>query len=141
MSAPNKKRTFLDTCVLINAFCGTEEISQKAMVIIDDPDREFIASDFLSLELLPKPTFNKKEDAVAFYTEYLLAVSDLVKITPEVTSEALTLACNFGLGPIDALHFQAAINADVSEFFTSEKRSRAFFNINNLSITVTSLTN
>lgn len=134
-----KKRTFLDTGVLITAFCGEKELAKLAFAVIDDPDREFIASDFLMLELLPKPTFNKKADAVAFYNAYLSGVSEMMKTTPDMTDNALKLACQHGLTAIDAIHFQTAIEADVSEFVTTEKTSKPFFQINVPSLKVISL--
>lgn len=143
MSGPDaytpKTRTFLDTGVLIKAFCGEEKLALEAFAVIDDPDREFVASDFIKLELLPKPTFNNKKEALDFYNEYLSAVSELLEITPEITTEALTLACNHGLGAIDAIHFQTAITMNVSEFVTTEKPSKAFFKINNPLIKVISI--
>jgi len=47
-------RTFVDADVLITAFRGTGQVLTRAQNIIDDPDREFVASDILRLELLPK---------------------------------------------------------------------------------------
>lgn len=135
----SKKRTFLDTNVLISAFCGEHELAARCFDVIGDPDREFIASDFLKLELLPKPAFNKQEEALAFYNSYLSGVSEMLLTTPEMTASASNLACQYGLGPIDAIHYQTAIEANASEFITIEKPTKAFFQINNPSIKVISL--
>jgi hypothetical protein len=43
-----------------------ESIARKVIALIDDPNREFIPSIFLRLELLPKAIFNRQEDAVKF---------------------------------------------------------------------------
>ena len=45
-------RMFLDASVLIAAARGTDEESQKAMLVLDDPDRVFVASEFLKLEAI-----------------------------------------------------------------------------------------
>jgi predicted nucleic acid-binding protein len=49
-------RTFLDASVLIAAARGNDELGTRAMAILDDGDREFVASPFLKLEVLPQPT-------------------------------------------------------------------------------------
>ena len=54
-----KTKTFVDANVLIAAWRGNAELLQKSMEILDDPDREFIVSDYLKLEVIPKPTFSK----------------------------------------------------------------------------------
>jgi hypothetical protein len=45
-------RTFLDAGVLITAFQGRSEHALKALDLVNDPDREFIISPYLKLELL-----------------------------------------------------------------------------------------
>jgi predicted nucleic acid-binding protein len=52
--------TFVDAGVLIAAARGGSEQAARAMEILDDPDREFAASPFLRLEVLPQATFNKR---------------------------------------------------------------------------------
>jgi integrase len=49
-----KTRTFVDADVLINAFRGIGPTASAAQAVVDDPDREFVVSDILRLELLPK---------------------------------------------------------------------------------------
>jgi hypothetical protein len=58
--------TYLDSNVLIAAFLGEPELSQKAMEVIDDPERVLASSEFVRLELLPKPIFYQKRDSVEF---------------------------------------------------------------------------
>ena len=47
-----KTRTFVDADVLINAIGGIGTVAVAAQAIMDDPDREFVSSDILRLELL-----------------------------------------------------------------------------------------
>jgi hypothetical protein len=44
-------RTFIDSGVLIAATRGTGGIAQTALTIIADPNREFVSSIFLKLEV------------------------------------------------------------------------------------------
>jgi predicted nucleic acid-binding protein len=47
--------TFIDSGVLIAAFRGRDELSERAMAVLDDPDRSFASSEFVRLEVLPRP--------------------------------------------------------------------------------------
>jgi hypothetical protein len=47
-------RTYLDAGVLIAAARSATRLSESALVILDDTGREFVASDYLKLEILPK---------------------------------------------------------------------------------------
>jgi hypothetical protein len=49
------KRTFLDSGVLISAARGTDNTALKALQILDDSDRAFVSSIFLSLRFFRKP--------------------------------------------------------------------------------------
>jgi hypothetical protein len=40
-------RTFLDAGVLIAAIRGTPEIADRAMALLNDPERLFVSSDFI----------------------------------------------------------------------------------------------
>ena len=48
------KLTFVDAGVLIAAARGGSEQAARAMEILDDPERQFAASPFLRLEVLPQ---------------------------------------------------------------------------------------
>lgn len=134
-----KKRTYLDTGVLLAAFAGKEKISQAAFAVLDDPDREFVITDFLKLELLPKPTFFKKTEEVDFYNDFFSIALETLETTPAKTAAALGLACEYGLSAIDAIHLQTAIEANIFEFVTTEKITKAFFRITNPSFQLTSI--
>ncbi|MDD4964915.1 MAG: PIN domain-containing protein [Gallionella sp.] len=131
--------TFLDTGVLLSAFRGEDALAQAAFAVIDDADREFVVSIFLKLELLPKASFNKNEDEIAFYNDYFNAASCMVDTTPELLESALSLACEFGMGAVDAIHFHVAMEAGAVEFVTTEKPTKPFFRVNRTNINVTSL--
>lgn len=55
------KRTYIDANVIIAAFQGEESVARRALQVLDDPNRELVVSDYLKLEVLPKPTFLKSE--------------------------------------------------------------------------------
>lgn len=132
-------RTYLDTGVLIAAFQGDHDLHKAAFSIIDDPDRDFLVSDFLRLELLPKPVFHRKDSEVEFYKAFFDSASQHLAVTQQSTEAAFSLACQYGLGPIDALHVSAALEASAAEFITNEKATKPFFNIVSGTTTIHSL--
>jgi len=54
-----KTKTFLDSGVLISAHRGEPAIRKRALALplLDDPERTFVTSDFVRLEILPKATY------------------------------------------------------------------------------------
>jgi hypothetical protein len=62
-----READFVDAGVLIAAARGGNVQAARAMEILDDPEREFAASVFLQLEVLPQAVFNKRVAESAFY--------------------------------------------------------------------------
>jgi predicted nucleic acid-binding protein len=63
--------TFVDAGVLIAAACGIPKIAENALRVLDDPDRAFVTSVFVRLEVVPKPSHHGFKDQVDFYEEFL----------------------------------------------------------------------
>lgn len=113
------KRTYLDASVLIAAFRGNDMLSRRAMAILDDPGRQLVVSDYVRLEVLPKPTFLKRSEEVEFMRAVLDTAEDVVS-TRELTGKALEFASAHDMTPVDALHVAAAVVAQVDELVTLE---------------------
>lgn len=118
------KRTYVDAGVLIAAFRGDSIISRRAMEVLDDPSRELVVSDFLKLEVLPKPTFHNRTEEVEFMNTVFESAAGNVPCDPAVTKKAIELASNYDMAPMDALHAGAAVVAGVDELVTLEKPSK-----------------
>ncbi|MBF0634290.1 MAG: type II toxin-antitoxin system VapC family toxin [Nitrospinae bacterium] len=134
----HKRKTFVDSCVLISAWRGSggsEAGFQVAMEAITDPDREYVISDFLRLELLVQPTYHQNDDEVEFMNTFFNAATEEVKSSARLVERAFSLACSYGLKPFDALLATAAIESKVEEFITFEKRSKPFNKITELNVT------
>ncbi|MEH2241216.1 hypothetical protein [Nostoc sp.] len=56
------KITFIDAGVLVTAARGAGDISEKALEILADSERDFASSVFIKLEVLPKALYNRKTD-------------------------------------------------------------------------------
>jgi len=121
-------RTFIDAGVLIAAACGVPEIAERAMQVLDDSDRTFVTSDFVRLEVLPKPSFQGYHDQVEFYEEFF-ANARKIAISKSLLQEALREGCQFGLSACDAMHAAAAQQGKCGELVTTEKTSKPLFRL------------
>jgi predicted nucleic acid-binding protein len=121
--------TFVDSGVLIAGFRGTHAASAAAMAILGDPNRQFVSSDFVRLEVLPKPEFLKRHAETAFYQAFFDVTHLWVLSTPVLIRRALELASAHGLAAMDALHVAAAQFANVDELVTTEQPSKPMFRV------------
>jgi len=118
------KRTYIDANVLIAAFKGEEQVAQRALRVLDDPDRKLVVSDYLRLEVLPKPTFHKKREEIEFMQTVFDGAAENLETSSDLTGRALAMASKYDMTPIDALHIGAAAVAKVDEFVTMEKPTK-----------------
>lgn len=123
-------RTFLDSGVLLAAFRGDSQSHQAAMAIIDDDTRELVVSDLVKLEVIPKASFHKRAEEVAFYEAIFDAASTISVTTGDAINRAIELAKKNDLAPIDACHAERALSEMVDEFVTTEKPTKPLFRIN-----------
>ncbi|MFZ2961386.1 MAG: type II toxin-antitoxin system VapC family toxin [Candidatus Ozemobacteraceae bacterium] len=128
------KKTYLDSSVLIAAARGLEPHATKAFAILNDPDREFVASIFLKLELLPKSIFHKQETEKKLYQLYFSQISQWAPTTDEMIEKTIKLAGLYNLSSIDAIHAASAIALKADEFITGEKPGKPLFRIKNLKV-------
>jgi hypothetical protein len=127
--------TYVDANVLVSAFRGKDDVSNEALEVLDDEEREFVISDILVLETLPKPKFHKFEDEAKFMEAFFEGATRKVGSSPEITESAISLACQYNLGPRDALHVAAAVREKVDEFVTTEKNTKPMFQVQGLKLT------
>lgn len=62
--------TYIDSGVLIAAARGDADLSPIALSYLADPNREYITSDYVRLEVLPKAVFHRRQEEVDFYNEF-----------------------------------------------------------------------
>jgi predicted nucleic acid-binding protein len=129
------KVTFVDAGVLIAAARGGSEQASRAMAILDDPEREFVASPFLRLEVLPQAVFNKRTAEVAFYETFFAAVTRWATNADDVTEAAYREASTCGVEAMDAPHVAAAASLGASELVTTEKPSRSIHRARSMKVT------
>jgi predicted nucleic acid-binding protein len=126
-------RTFLDSGVLIAAFRSRNTVSTPALTLLDDPERVFVTTDYVRLEVLPKLLYFRRETEAEFY-EAFFAAAELVEVSQVLVSAAFEEARQAGLAAMDALHVAAAKRASVEEFITVERPTRPVFRVAGLTV-------
>lgn len=116
--------TYIDSGVLIFAAKGTTEAAALALPFLGDPDREYVTSDYVRLETLPKATFHKRVAEVAFYNLFFTTTARSIPTSEALLHYALDEACKTGIEGLDAIHIACAVFAGAEEFITSEKTTR-----------------
>jgi predicted nucleic acid-binding protein len=127
-------RTFLDAGVLIAAIRGTPEIAGRAMELMNDPERLFVSSDFVQLEVLPKAVYFRQEAEASFYMTYFASVTEMVPVSQGLVSEASEQAQRSGMAAMDALHVAAAQAGKADEFITVERPGKPLFRVEGLTV-------
>jgi predicted nucleic acid-binding protein len=129
------RRTYLDTDVLLAAARATNEIHQKALAIIDDPQRVFVSGIASKLEVIPVPQFHRRADEVEFYETFYEACIEMVPVTNELCEAAFEEAKKCGMGGMDAVHVICASEARADELVTGEVSTKAIHRTRKVSVT------
>lgn len=114
--------SYVDAGVLIAGFRGAGPIGSAALAVLADPDREFVGSVFLRLEVLPKALYHRNLSEIAFYEAFFDQVVRWVDPLVAVIERAEQEAGRHGLSAIDALHIAAAALLGADELVTTEGR-------------------
>jgi len=124
----------VDSGLLIAVAQGKNDVYEEALAVLDDPEREFVSSIYVKLEVLPNAVYMECEDQVEAYQEFFDNVSRWVPSSPELSDRALDLAREHGLHAVDALHVAAA-EAEGAELVTSEKPTKPMFRVSSTTVT------
>jgi len=119
--------TYIDSGVLIFAAQGTTAAASLALPFLADPGREYVTSDYVRLEILPKATFHKRAAEVEFYNLFFATTSRSIPTSEALLEYALEEACKNGIQGLDAVHIACAAFAGAEEFITSEKTSAPIY--------------
>jgi predicted nucleic acid-binding protein len=120
--------------VLIAAIRGTPEIADRALALLNDPERLFVSSAFVQLEVLPKAVYFRHTAEAMFYQAYFASVTAMVPVSPALVDDAFAQAQQTGLAAMDALHIAAARASEASEFITVERPGKPLFRAEGLSV-------
>ena len=117
-------KTYIDAGVLITAARGVAPIAIRALEVLDDPNREFLSSVFLKLEVLPKAMYYGNAAEVEFYKAFFDAVIRWADILDGIVQEAFREAYSSGLAAMDALHVASAACLGAEELVTTERAEK-----------------
>jgi predicted nucleic acid-binding protein len=120
--------TYIDANVIINSFLDDQSLKARAKSAMFDSERDYLFSDYLWLETMPKMLYNKRFDQAATTLAFFEKAS-FVPASQQIIDKARELASKFGLAAMDALHASAAIVGGAREFLTFEKPEKPFFRI------------
>lgn len=115
--------TYVDSGVLIFAAQGRTAEAALALPFLADPTREYVTSDYVRLEVLPKCTYHRRQPEIDFYSEFFRLNSRTIPTSPALLQYALEEGCNTGISGLDAVHIACAVFAGAEEFITSEKHN------------------
>jgi hypothetical protein len=76
---------------------GTPDVAERALAILNDPERIFVASAFVRLEVLPKAVYFQQYAEAAFYEAYFATVTVMIEISQLLVAQAYDEACRAGL--------------------------------------------
>jgi len=119
-------RTFLDSAVLITAARSRGADQQIALSNLEYPNRVFLTTPFLALEVVPKATFNRQKLELSFYERYMASASTYRGLN-RIEKVARAEAARCGLAAMDALHVAAAFLLKADELITTEKPGKPIY--------------
>jgi len=112
--------------VLIAAARGSGKLAARALTVISDSaTRDFVSSDYVKSETVPKPTFFRREAEVKFYEQFFSSATTWITFDKAHLESAFDEACKTGLSWVDAIHVVIAQLSGCDEFVTCEKPTSA----------------
>jgi hypothetical protein len=87
---------------------------------LSDPTREFVSSEWVRLEVLPKARYFKRQSEISFYDLFFDRVSIWAPFEAGLLTMALDEASASGLSAVDAIHVVLAASTGCEELITSE---------------------
>ncbi len=110
--------------MLILAAKGTAEAAALALPFLQDPEREFVTSDYVRLEVLPKPTCFNRQEEIEFYEAFFSLNTRTIPTSVALLELAMDEACAHGLSALDAVHIACAVFGGAEEIVTTEKTTK-----------------
>ena len=122
------KRTFLDTNVLVAAFHHDRLLHERAVELLGDESRDFLASSLVELDLT-QPQYNPRHKEEAdFYLDYLRnVVGERIEVNEKLIAIALDIVRQSGSAAMDALHLACAFSLGADILITAERKSSPMY--------------
>lgn len=117
---PSATRTSVDSGVLIAAVREEAAFVERVTALLADPDRVFVSSVFVRLEVVPKATYQRRRAELDVYEAFFARVTDWAGSLDLLVEMAEREATRYGLNGMDALHVAAATMLEAEELVTTE---------------------
>ncbi len=127
-------KTYLDSGVLIAAARGIDVVSSRAILILDDDQRQFCSSCFVRLEILAKAKYHQQLMEVEFYQSFFSSCMFWADALEPIVELAEDLASKYGLNALDALQAASAIYLNVDELITTEKLTKPLHRVTEIQV-------
>ncbi len=127
-------KSYLDSGVLIAAARGTNIVSSKAILILDDNQRQFCSSCFVRLEILAKAQYHQQQNEIEFYNSFFSSCTFWSNELDLIIELAEQLATKYGLNALDALQIASAISVEADEFITTEKTTKPLHRVTQIPV-------
>jgi predicted nucleic acid-binding protein len=127
-------RTFIDSGVLIAAARNSGPVSDRALEVLEDENREFISNIFVRLEVLPKSVCYRKVTEAEFYRAFFDSVEYWARDLEGLVEEAYRVASQYGLSAIDAIHVASAILTGADEMITTERSTKPMHQVKGINV-------
>ena len=111
--------------MLIAAARGGGKLGERALEVLRESAREFVSSDYVKMEVLPKPIYLRREAEIHFYNTFFSRVSIWLNFDTKHLEAAFEEACRAGLQSYDAIHVTVAAIGGCDELITTEKPTSA----------------
>ena len=95
-----------------------------ALQILEDPDRVFLTSPFVRLEMLPKAIFNRQANETRFYEQFFARAEFVTDLTA-IFNLAEEEMARSGVGSMDSLRIAAAHLLKADAFITTERQTKS----------------
>lgn len=110
--------------MLIYAARGVAEAANLALPFLTDPRRDFVTSDYVRLEVIPKALFYRNVTESNFYDGFFALAARTIPTSVALLELAMEEAIRNGLSAIDAIHVACAVFGGAEELITSEKATK-----------------
>jgi predicted nucleic acid-binding protein len=128
--------TYVDAGILIAVVRGDHLIADRALSVLEDAGRTFVACTFLRLELLPKALYHRNRSEAAFYRAFFSQVTAWAEPASDIVDLAERQAAQYGLNALDALHIAAATLLGADEFVTTEGLQKPIHRVTDVPVTM-----
>ena len=126
-------RTYIDSGVLITAVRGGK-LADVALSYLYDPLREYVTSDYVKIEVLPKCIFHGNAVEWQFYEDFFHRNSIHVPSSDELLEFAIEEGGKTGIAGMDAIHVAAAVVASAEELITGERPENSISQANGVKV-------